>query len=832
MARSQRTSNPVTLFPFLAVLLCTIGALVLMLVVVSAGIRKDAVATAKQKQKAQSEDELPEQTEPPLSIVDAVSESPVEAATGASAALDDQAERQDRTPIEPIFAVEPPPSPIKIAPRQTLAEIADLEKAARKLETEVAARAKRLQSVNVKTHALRKQLRTVKAQQDDLQLAIIRTANQRAKLEASAGELRVENQQVIEWLDESRKLIDEHKDQLVSPVHSIVPYDGQTGTVRRPIIIECAGDVVRFEAEQVEIPIEILQKFSPEQNPLASGVEALFRYWMVKEQVTDPGRQPRKPYALILVRPSGAEAFSTAVFALDQMVGDFGYELVETDFLYEVPDTTPDAVRECRAAVEAEIRRGPIRKRRVLNPQGPIDITRVARGPAASRGFFSSSDFRNRKAVGTNNEAESGDGTSGKDSQAEGADRNVGETLAAAAARREAEAKAATERSRQLLSGRSAEAANLLSKGTPARFDEARAAILAEAARVKAELRLSREATGISGLSEAFKNEIAARNAAAGQSEDPFMGQAENERSRLSGNSSEGKPDTETAADVMGGVRQGGGAGKHGSTQGREIASGPPRWISSSGDRPAVGTGKAVGQVVSDEGIGSGTGPRTGGGEQRVDASVVGNSSSGRGGGGEPRRGPRAGDSLQQTSDPSAASGAATEGRTFGEQPVGQRDTSSGQEISSLLNRSAGASAGSASSTGSSGGDNSATAASGPTIPARPRSNRIPSRKTQRRWGRSHPDASLGLEKVVEIRIESNRIVVGNQFQVTRKPDRSEAEIVKLTIQTIEHLANQWGLPPPRFYWVPSVKLVFDEEEMRLGRMLEDAIEEEGAALE
>ena len=117
-------------------------------------------------------------------------------------------------------------------------------------------------------------------------------------------------------------------------------------------------------------------------------------------------------------------------------------------------------------------------------------------------------------------------------------------------------------------------------------------------------------------------------------------------------------------------------------------------------------------------------------------------------------------------------------------------------------------------------------------IPTRTRSNRIPSLKTQRRWGRSHPNASLGLEKVVEIRIESNRIVVGNQFQVTRTAERSEAELVKLTIQTIEHLANQWGLPPPRFYWVPSVRFVFEPSEQRLGMMLEVAVEDAGAALE
>ncbi len=74
--------------------------------------------------------------------------------------------------------------------------------------------------------------------------------------------------------------------------------------------------------------------------------------------------------------------------------------------------------------------------------------------------------------------------------------------------------------------------------------------------------------------------------------------------------------------------------------------------------------------------------------------------------------------------------------------------------------------------------------------------------------------------------------MVGNEFQVTRKPERSEAEIVKLTIQTIEHLANQWGYPPPRFYWVPSVRLVFDAEESRLGKMLEVGVEDAGAALE
>jgi hypothetical protein len=74
MARSRRTSNPVTLFPFLAVLLCTIGALVLMLVVVSAGIRKEAVAIASAKHAAKANP--PKESPQPGDVAAAVSHGP------------------------------------------------------------------------------------------------------------------------------------------------------------------------------------------------------------------------------------------------------------------------------------------------------------------------------------------------------------------------------------------------------------------------------------------------------------------------------------------------------------------------------------------------------------------------------------------------------------------------------------------------------------------------------------------------------------------------------------------------------------------------------------
>ncbi|NQV24496.1 MAG: hypothetical protein HQ518_09015 [Rhodopirellula sp.] len=861
MARSSRTSNPVTLFPFLAVLLCTIGALVLMLVVISAGIRKDAVAiaTAKKQSSAQAvASGHPPASRPPAEQTDEPDRSPVPSTPVAAEPTIQQ------RPIEPLLASDPLPSPIQEAPSRTLAEIADLERVARQLQAEVADRSKQLQSVTVKTYALRKQLDTVKTQQNNLQLEIIRTASQRTKLDQSTEELRVENRQIIEWLDESRKLIDENSRQLVSPLHSIVPYDGQTGTVRRPIIIECVGDVVRFEAEQIEIPIAVLQKFSPEQNPLASGVEALFRYWMAKEQIADPRQQPRKPYALILVRPSGAEAFSSAIFAMDEMVGDFGYELVETEFLYEVPETTADAIRECRAAIEAELRRGPIRSRRVLDPQGPVDIASVARGPVASRGFFRSADFRNRRAVGSADSDESGNGTGTGtgSSTSENEGKDVGEAVAKAAARRrEAEMNAAAELAKNLLSGRVAEGASLLQKGPPSSFDAARAAALADAALANAVLTdvlsdaAQADAAGTAktfGASEPSTSEfkdplLAFTQEVDGTFDNPSTGRSPFLMPENGGLSNNRLPPETNLPPETGEAERPTGNGTGGSSdvdgkkvgtagsQGRESVKAQPRRLVDTGGRPALNTGGSANGSDRAERATRG-GKENERSDQRSGSGVENSGTAGSGSGATSRQ--SYGSVAKGMVSPDGTSPTPTLAQSFSSpQPTGAGQggsPSNGSPGSTPGNSSStdGSSTGLSGSGSSSGSDSSPVGSGIPTISTRPPSNEIRSLKTQRRWGHSHPDASLGLEKVVEVRVETGRIVVGNQFQVTRTAERSEADVVNLTILTIEHLANEWGWPPPRFYWVPSIELKFEPAEQHLGTLLEAAVKDAGAALE
>jgi len=102
----------------------------------------------------------------------------------------------------------------------------------------------------------------------------------------------------------------------------------------------------------------------------------------------------------------------------------------------------------------------------------------------------------------------------------------------------------------------------------------------------------------------------------------------------------------------------------------------------------------------------------------------------------------------------------------------------------------------------------------------------------QRRWGSSRPDASLGLEKVALIRVEKGRVVIANQLQVTRRPELSEQQIARRTVLALEQVADKWGWPPPRFYWVPSVKLESEPGEEEMTRLIRRTLLRAGAGME
>jgi len=453
----------VTLFPFLAVLMCTIGALVLLLVVISAQIRGSAVQQFVARHQQQPEPARP-LVAPPPTVEQTLVEEPAavpEPAIVAPAVVDVQEPEPVAEPEPPVARI-PPPVP---ASDEQLAKIEALKLRTVDLRSKYENAVEEIDGLSQKRSALDRQLQAVAAREADLKKSLQRAVAVSTAAERQLASLNVENRQIIELLEQSDELIKSERQRVSTPRHSLIPYDGQTGTIRKPIIIECSNGTIRFEAEDVEVDAKRLEEYPPGVNPLVAGIQTLFAYWTEQARAAGTSGVAARPYALLIVRPSGADQFRLARVLLQSLVGDYGYEFVEETFAYDVPATTVEAARRCREAVEAAFRmkpRGPgVGSPRlgpgsgdgpgsrpnggVILPRGPIDVERLTQRPAASRGFFSSGNFR-RRLTGESPGEDFG-------SRFASADRSPGTGSGTSNGDRDAQAEAGTEYSSEVQRG-------------------------------------------------------------------------------------------------------------------------------------------------------------------------------------------------------------------------------------------------------------------------------------------------------------------------------------------------------------------------------------------
>ena len=132
----------------------------------------------------------------------------------------------------------------------------------------------------------------------------------------------------------------------------VVPFDAQSGTSRRPILIECTADGLRFLPEDIVIRPDDLEGFTARVNPLLAGSNSLVSYWTAWNlKQLQPARQP-EPYVLMLVRPSGTVAYYIAIKMLATLQQPHGYELIEEDTQLQQPPVDPAAKAACEAAIK------------------------------------------------------------------------------------------------------------------------------------------------------------------------------------------------------------------------------------------------------------------------------------------------------------------------------------------------------------------------------------------------------------------------------------------------------------------------------------------------
>jgi hypothetical protein len=204
-----------------------------------------------------------------------------------------------------------------------------LREARDKTQAQLAEERLRLSHVEDHQRRLEEQLKQLQLAAAELEKA---GASDKDEREKNAAELA----QVKEKIAQTRTAIDaartSGKHKAVN--YSVVPFEGRNGTQRRPIYIECAENKIILQPEAVELtPADFIGYFGP-GNPLASALRAQREYFA---RQAPGGQLDDEPYPLLLVRPEGIAAYYAARAALDSWGSEFGYELIGSDWKLKFP---------------------------------------------------------------------------------------------------------------------------------------------------------------------------------------------------------------------------------------------------------------------------------------------------------------------------------------------------------------------------------------------------------------------------------------------------------------------------------------------------------------
>ena len=269
--RTREAVSP-SLFPFLAVLLCTMGSLVLILMLIVSGAQASARKIA---------DEVISQKEETEATIQLASSS------YARQLEEGQFELEKKRLMLQHFEEHI---------RELLDELDQLKSKAQLLESE-------------------SQLDTSEA--EDQRRAI-------SELEKQLAEAEEELKQKLAKPDGDK------------PIFAVIPYQGNNGTHRRPIYVECVSNGIIIQPEGVFLSETDLQPPHGPGNPLDAALRAIrSEYKPANGAITETA------YPLLIVRPSGIRSYTYARSAMNGWDDQFGYELVSDGLELVFPESKP-----------------------------------------------------------------------------------------------------------------------------------------------------------------------------------------------------------------------------------------------------------------------------------------------------------------------------------------------------------------------------------------------------------------------------------------------------------------------------------------------------------
>jgi len=291
----QRSDVQFSLFPFLAVLICTMGSLIVLLVVI---VRQAQVQAAR-----------------------------VAEAGAAQREADAQKQRLE-------------------AREDVQWEVEQLQSSRQQTEADLAEARLRLGHIEDHARQLNNQLVRLEGVLADLDKNGGGEKRRRADLEAELARLR---DQVAEAEKQVAAARGEAKGRRRS--YAVVPYEGQFATRRRPIYLECSAEAITLQPEGIRFTVDDFMGPLGPGNPLAAALRAAREYLLARGEF-DPQSVAGEPYPLLLVRSSGVTAYYAARAAMQSWGTEFGYELIDEDWKLAFPKPDPEMAQAIRHAVE------------------------------------------------------------------------------------------------------------------------------------------------------------------------------------------------------------------------------------------------------------------------------------------------------------------------------------------------------------------------------------------------------------------------------------------------------------------------------------------------
>ncbi|MBN2296573.1 MAG: hypothetical protein JXM70_29365, partial [Pirellulales bacterium] len=294
-SKRRRDTVSVSLFPFLAVLICTMGVLILLLVIFTHQARLQAAEEARRKIEEESV-----------------------AVSGSREDVREQIDLLNKSREET---------------KKHLAEV-------------------RLKLGLVEDHERQlreklKQLESTRQQMEQMQADGVK----RKQLEAELAEIEANIKQVKADIEESKRQA-KSQSRVFRPV---VPTEGYDGTTRIPICVECRGDTVVIQPEGIVLTEADFEGSMGPGNPLAAALRAAREHMLVEmgKAVTDNDISRIEPYPLLLVRPDGTMSYNCVRHAMKSWGPDFGYELIDDDWKIDYGQPNPQRALAMQEALDA-----------------------------------------------------------------------------------------------------------------------------------------------------------------------------------------------------------------------------------------------------------------------------------------------------------------------------------------------------------------------------------------------------------------------------------------------------------------------------------------------